>query len=201
MANPMPFAFAIFGFALALYGARWITASPTTLSSSPLSEALNYAVLIGGSAQLLAGILGLIRGMAYPAYVTSTFGIWLIGFFFLTTQGATQKDFSPQDVSWFLLLLVIPTAIMAVPAFVHRDIPFIIAFVMILALLLLSGIGFLDVANAVTSAAASKSEPNLTVAVNLVKASSYCAFIGAAAIWWSLAKEVYVTTGVLRAKK
>jgi hypothetical protein len=35
--------------------------------------ALNYAVLIAGIAETLAGVLGLIKGIAYPAYVTSIF--------------------------------------------------------------------------------------------------------------------------------
>jgi hypothetical protein len=38
---------------------------------------LDYAVLVAGIAEVIARVLVVIRGIGYPAYVTSTFGVWL----------------------------------------------------------------------------------------------------------------------------
>jgi len=43
-------------------------------------------------------VLGVIRGVGFPAYVTSTFGIWLLGFFLLATTGAHDKAFTANAV-------------------------------------------------------------------------------------------------------
>jgi hypothetical protein len=80
-----------------------------------------------GIAETLAGLLAIIRGTAYPGYVTSVFGIWLIGFYLLITSGAASKAFTPDALAWYVLVLVVPVVILAVPAVVHREIAFIIA--------------------------------------------------------------------------
>jgi len=93
---------------------------------------------------------------------------------------------------------VVPVALLAVPSIVHRNIPFIIAFVAILVLLLLLGLGYHELHNAIAAATKAKTAPDLSGAVNLLKASAWFGFIGAVAIWWVFARDVYRTTGVLR---
>ena len=83
----MPVAYGLFAFALAVYGIRFASVSAATLAAGPATVALNYAVLIAGIAETLAGVLAVIKGSAYPGYVTSVFGIWLIGFYLLITTG------------------------------------------------------------------------------------------------------------------
>ena len=79
-------------------------------------------------------MLAVIRGLAYRGYVTTIFGIWLFGFYLLITSGAANKAFTPDALAWYVLVLVVPVALLAVPSIVHRNSPFIIAFVAIVVL-------------------------------------------------------------------
>jgi GPR1/FUN34/yaaH family len=198
MADPMPMAYGLFGFALAVFGVRFATVDATSLAAGSTTVALNYAVLVAGIAETLAGVLGVIRGMGYPAYVTSTFGIWLLGFYLLATSGAHDKTFTANALAWYVLILVVPVAIMAVPAFVHRNYAFSIAFLTILATLVLAGLGFHSLYNAITSATAHKTPPDVSNAVDLVKASGWTAWAAAIALWYVFAREVYKLTGVIK---
>lgn len=82
LADPLPIAFGIFAFVFTVYGVRFVGVDADTLTG-PTTDALNYAILIGGIAQLLGGVLALFRGITHSAWVSSIFGIWLIGFYFL----------------------------------------------------------------------------------------------------------------------
>jgi succinate-acetate transporter protein len=201
MGDPMPVAYGLFAFALAVYGVRFSGVSAATLAAGPETVALNYAVLIAGIAETLAGILAVIRGSAYPGYVTSVFGIWLIGFYLLITSGAASKEFTPDALAWYVLVLIVPVVILAVPAAIHRELAFTVAFVALIVLLLLLGLGYHNLSNALSAAAASGKPPAVSTAVDLVKASSWFGFLAAVAIWWVFAREVYKTTGLLRPRR
>jgi succinate-acetate transporter protein len=198
MGDPMPIAYGLFAFALAVYGIRFASVSAATLTAGPETMALNYAVLIAGLAEVLAGVLGVIRGNSYPGYVTTTFGIWLIGFYLLVTSGAASKEFTPDALAWYVLILVVPVAILAVPAIMHREIAFTIAFAALIVLLLLLGLGYHSVNHALSAAAATGKPPALSAAVGLLQASSWFGFAAAAAIWWVFGREVLRNAGLLR---
>jgi succinate-acetate transporter protein len=132
---------------------------------------------------VLAGVLAIIKGIAYPGYVTAIFGLWLIGFYLLVTSGAASKEFTPDALAWYVLILVVPVAILAVPAVMHREIAFAAAFVALIVLLLLLGLGYHSVNHALSAAAASGKPPALSAAVDLLQASSWFGF-AAAAMWW-----------------
>lgn len=198
MADPLPVALALFAFALGIYAVRFIPAHISTLQAGSATVGLNYAVLVAGIAETLAGLFGIVRGVAYPSYVTATFGIWLIGFYLLVTQGAESKEFTPNALAWYVLALVVPVAILAVPAIVHRNIPFVIAFIALIVLLLTLGIGYHEVYSQVSAAAAGGHAPSLGGATNLLKVSGWAGLIAALAIWFAMAKEVYAATGVLK---
>jgi hypothetical protein len=198
MADPMPIAFALFAFALGVYFIRFQGVNAGTLASGPTTEALNYAVLAGGIAETVGGVLGIIRGIGYPAYVTTTFGIWLLGFYLLITSGAASKEFTPDALAWYSLVLIVPVAILAVPAFVHLNIPFMIAFLALLGLLLFLGLGYHSLNDQLVTAAATKSAPHLGTAVDLLKVSAWCGLVAALAIWAVFAQEVYQLTGLLK---
>ncbi|TAN30375.1 MAG: hypothetical protein EPN30_01160 [Actinomycetota bacterium] len=185
--DPTPVALAIFAFALAAYGVRFISVDGATLAAGPTTEALNYAVLAAAIAQAVSGFIAIIRGFAYPGYVTGTLGLWLFGFYMLVTSGAASKEFTPDALAWYVLLAVVPVVILSIPAFMHRNIPFMVAFVAITALLILLGLGYHDLYHALTAAAISKSAPSLSTAVDLVKTSAYFSFIAAIALWWAFA--------------
>jgi succinate-acetate transporter protein len=196
MSNPMPMAFGLFAFALTIYGVRFVDVSATTLSAGPASEALIYAVLAAAIAQILAGVLGVIRGQAFQGYVMATFGIWLFGLYMLFTHGASQKDFTPDAVGWYALVLLVPVAIMAVPEFIQRNVPVAVAFVAIIVLLALLGLGYHDLNGDLTSAAAAKRAPDVSGVVSMLKVSAWCAWVAAAAIWFVMARDLYRIMGI-----
>ena len=169
MADPMPVAFALFAFALGLYFVRFESVSPATIAAGSTTVGLNYAVLVAGLAEVLGGVLGMIRGIGYPAYVTTTFGLWLIGFYLLVTSGAANKEFTTNALAWYSLMLIVPVAILAVPAFAHRNLLFMIAFVALIGLLLFLGLGYHATYNQLTSAAAHKTAPSLGSAADLLQ--------------------------------
>lgn len=198
--DPTPIALALFGFSLAVYGVRYFSVSSTTLAAGAVTVGLNYAVLAGAIAEAVVGFLAVIRGFSYPGYVTATFGIWLFGFYMLVTSGVANKEFTPDALGWYVLVLIVPVAIMAVPAFVHRHVAFMVAFIAILALLALLGLAYHDVYNAVGAANATKTAPSFSTPVTLLKTSAYFGFIAAIALWWEFAYGVYKATGVVRSK-
>ena len=51
-------------------------------------------------------MLAVIRGLAYRGYVTTIFGIWLLGFYLLITSGAANEAFTPDALAWYVLVLV-----------------------------------------------------------------------------------------------
>jgi len=198
VADPVPTGVALFAFALALYGVRFAAVKETTLVAGPVTIGLNYAVLVAAIAESLCGILALVRGVTYPGYVLSIFGIWLWGFYFLITAGAGNKAFTPDALAWYAFLLDVPVILMAVPAFVHRNIPFMVAFVGLILLVFFLGLGYHDVYNAINTATATKSPPKLSSSVSLLKISAYAGFVASAALFWVFAVDVYEATGVLR---
>lgn len=201
VADPVPTGVALFAFALAVYGVRFVDVKEATLVAGPVTIGLNYAVLVAAIAESLCGILALIRGVTYPGYVLSVFGIWLWGFYFLITAGAASKDFTPNALAWYAFLLDVPVIIMAVPAFVHRNIPFMVAFVGLILLVFFLGLGYHDVYNAISTATATKSPPRLATPVSLLKISAYAGFVASAALFWVFAVDVYQATGVIRGRR
>ena len=201
VADPVPTGVALFAFALALYGVRFVGVKETTLVAGPVTIGLNYAVLVAAIAESVCGLLALMRGLGYPGYVLSIFGIWLWGFYFLITAGAGSKEFTPDALAWYAFLLDVPVILMAVPAFVHRNIPFAVAFIGLIVLVFFLGLGYHDLYNALNTAAATKSPPKLSSPVSLLKVSAYAGFVASAALFWVFAVDVYRATGVLQARR
>lgn len=216
MADPTPIAFGIFGFALFLYGVRFVNVAPATLTGAT-TYAATYGILVAGLAETIVGLFAIVRGMFYPGTVLGLFGMWLIGLFLLLTNvddsplanvpagnakamavaKATVTAWHAGSVGWYVLALLVPLALVAVPAFVMRNLPFCIAFVTLIALIALLGLAFTSIYYIVSDAARGGSG-NLSAPVTLLKASAYCAFAAAATIWFVMAKEVYLMTGVIK---
>ncbi len=165
-----PVAIALFGFTLALFGLQYAL-------DIHVVAGLNYALLVSGAAEVLCGFLCLARGLAYSGYVLAIYGFWVVGLYLLLTVGVGSKAFTTDAVAWYVLLQLVPTVYLAVPAFVFRHVPFIVAFLAIAGLILALGIG---------TAAGSDV---------LTRASGWFAFVGAAAIWFVGGGEVLRNTG------
>lgn len=194
IADPIPMAAAVLAIQLTLYVFRWISVTPATLATSPLTTAVNYSILTAAIAQIGAGVLCLIRGSAYTGYIATTFGIWLLGFYLL----ATNPHADPDAVAWYLFALIVPLVLIMVPAVVHRRIAFVIAFGAIIVLLFLAGFAFHDVHNVLAAAEKAKSAPDLSTAVDLLRASAWFALITVLALFWLVGRGVLEGAGVLR---
>ncbi len=185
MANPLPIAFGIFGFSFLVYSVRFVGVSADTLTG-PTSEALSYALLIGGIAELLGGLLAIIKGIAHSGWTMSVLGIWLIGFFLLIqhTDPAAVSDprilqtgadgkplpasaasalqqvnvaaWHAASLSWFMLMLAVPVLILAIRPVLDRNITLIIVFAGVIAVAILFGLAFHDVYTTLTDVAQGK---------------------------------------------
>jgi hypothetical protein len=198
VADPVPIGTALFAFALAIYGVRFSNVRAATVSAGPVTVGLNYAVLIAAISESICGLLAVMKGLTYKGYILGIFGIWLWGFYFLITAGVADKTFTPDSVGWYALLLCIPAIIMAVPAVKDRNIPLSTAFGGLIVLQFFLGLGYHEVWNAVSGAAATHSAPNLSTAVTMLKISAWAGWVASAALFWLFAVEVYESTGVLR---
>ncbi|MFT4081401.1 MAG: GPR1/FUN34/YaaH family transporter [Nocardioides sp.] len=219
MTDPLPISFGLFGFAFLVYAVRFIDVSSSTITG-PTSDALDYALLVGGVAELLAGVLALARGATpHSAWVNGLFGTWLIGFFLLiihttpegaaaaapTTAGgqslpsstvtalqsANESAWHAESVAWFVLCLAIPVIILAIRPIMDRNIVLSIVFLGVIAVIFLFGFGFHEVYQQVSDVVSLKAkEPDLGTAVNLLRISAYCALVAGAGLLFLLGKAV-----------
>ena len=126
----------LFTFGLAL---SWVFIAEVVEHKA--AGALVYGLLIGGMGQLLAGTLALIRRDNYLGTLLVTYGIWLIGFHFLSRNPELGV---PDARAWWSLALIVPSLILVIPAVRERSVPIISAFVFLIALELLLGLALLN---------------------------------------------------------
>ncbi|MGZ4541882.1 MAG: hypothetical protein ACXVXI_01905 [Mycobacteriaceae bacterium] len=126
--------------------------------------ALVFGLLVGGIGQVGAGVIAIIRRDNYLGNLLLTYGIWLIGFHFLSLNA---KLGTPDARAWWSFALIIPSLLLLVPAVRGRSIPIIAAFVFLIALEFFLGLALL---NADTSW--------------LGKAVGWCAFLAAIPIYF-----------------
>lgn len=198
ISDPIPTAFALLAFTLTLYGIRYSTIDSDTVVAGSTSVALEYAALVVAIGVPLCGVLGLIRGMAYPGYITTIVGLWFIGFFMIVTKGAHTEAFTPNAISAYAGVLVIPLIILAIPAIAHRNVPFIVAFAALTVMVALLAVGNHVLFNSLADAAKSKTAPDFSSAVHLAQVSSWFAFVAAGALWYVFARQILAATGVTK---
>lgn len=216
MADPTPIAFGIFGFALFLYGVRFADVSAATLTGAT-TYAATYGILIAGLTQASIGLFAIVRGMFYPGTILGLFGMWLVGLFLLLTHvdtspmtkapagdrqaealaKATVAAWHAGSVGWYVLALLVPLVLLAVPAIVQRSWLLVAAFAALIALVALLGLAFHGI-YAILTDTTSGGSGDLSGPVALLQISGYVAFAAAAVIWVVMAKEVYEITGVLK---
>ncbi|MGH3393277.1 MAG: GPR1/FUN34/YaaH family transporter [Streptosporangiaceae bacterium] len=172
----------LFGFALFLYGIQFVVYANAAPGAATSSVATIYAVLIAAIGETLAGVLYLLRGQGYQASVLCGFGLWLLGLYLLLTLGAENKSFAPDAVGWYAIALIVPVAFMAIPSVLHRNVPFILAFVALIGVLLFLGVGFLSANLA--------AKPPIPPSASLLRVSGIFAWIATAPLWYSAARIV-----------
>jgi len=122
------------GFAIAMLG-FWL------LLGTEMTGALIFALLMAGIAETLAGLFEIVRGQTYIAAILTTFGLWIVGYYFLLTVGAGMHLVTNQGIGLFILLLNIPIGYFSVPALASKRLPLIAALGLIIVLLILVGLG------------------------------------------------------------
>lgn len=129
-----PMALIVLGFTLAVTGVGFAF-DPTALVG------IYYAILVGGIALVITSMLCLNHGLHYPGYINGIIGCWLIGLFLLLTFGVDDKDFTSHATGWYALLMAVPSLILTIPAYLHRDnIAFMIAAPVLTALFITMGL-------------------------------------------------------------
>ena len=126
--------------------------------------ALVFGLLVGGIGQVVAGVIAIIRRDNYLGNLLLTYGIWLLGFHFLSLNA---KLGTPDARAWWSLALIIPSLLLLVPAVRERSIPIIAAFVFLIALEFFLGLALLN-----------------TDTSWLGKAVGWCAFLAAIPIYF-----------------
>jgi len=134
--NPNIFALGAFGFSLAMLGIELTFAHAAAGGAT-------YGVLFAGTLEFIGGMWLIAKGESYLASIVTLFGGWLLGFFFLMTQGKVLGIANPTGFGWYNLALLPPIAILAIPAFKMRKPKLIGAFVALFGLVLFFGVGFL----------------------------------------------------------
>ncbi len=141
--NPGIFTLLGFGYSVAVFGVQQL------LPPNPaFIGAAVYALLVGAIAEFIGGMWCYVRGETYIASITATFGAWLIGYFFLLTQGAKLKYFHPYSSAIFCLVLIPPVIMLTIPAIKFRVTALAWASIFLIGLLLFAGLASLPVANA-----------------------------------------------------
>ena len=135
MGNPGVFGLASLGFALAVLGFQFVAPGQGT------GGATTYAVLVAAIGETAAGLLSIARGDTWFAAVLTTFGAWLFGYFFLITSDPAKGLITPKSNGLFILLLIVPLAYYALPAFRLRLVPLSLCFVGIALALAFLGFG------------------------------------------------------------
>jgi|GEM_PF-1064561 len=134
--NPNMFGLAAFGFSLFLLGMELVV-------SHEIAGAALYAVFFAGMLEFIAGMWMLAKGESYFATILTVFGMWLLGFFLLMTQGKAIGVFNGMSAGWYMLSIEPPIIMLAIPAFIQRKGVLSAAFVALFLLVLALGLGFM----------------------------------------------------------
>jgi succinate-acetate transporter protein len=173
MGDPKIPGLTIFAFLLAMLGVQFVAVPGA-------AAGVVFAILVASIAETISGVLSIQRGESYVGAILCMFGIWLFGLFLLQLLLEMNIFGSPAGVAWYALILVIPVAYMAVPAVAHRNVPLVIAFLTIIAALILLGIALLA--------------PSSTAEL----VCGLCCWAAALSIWYIAFKDVLAATGLKR---
>ena len=135
LGNPGVFGLASLGFALAVLGFQFVDAGART------SGATVFAVLVAAIGETTAGLLSIARGDTWFAAVLTTFGAWLFGYYFFITSDPKAGLLTAKGNGLFILLLLVPLAYYAIPAFKLRLTTLALVFVAIFLALACIGFG------------------------------------------------------------
>ncbi len=134
--NPGIFPLLLFGYSLAVLGVE-------LLVTPAAAGALAFAIFVAAVGETVGGLWELARGETYIGTIVTTFGIWLLGLFLLETLGSVLGLVTPPTLATYFLVLLIPIALLAIPAFKNgMGWPIRGAFVALFLLVVFAGLNF-----------------------------------------------------------
>ena len=193
--NPMPIALGLLAFQLLIFGVEWWNTDVATIGKSGVAAANEYSLIVAGLAQFTAGVICFFRGEGYRGQIAAMFGLWLVGFFLL----ARDEKAPPLSAAWFLFGLVLPLAVIMIPAILSKVWPFVVAFGSIIVMCFTAGFGFRGINNESAKAAAGGT-PHLDTYVTLLHVASVFAWICVVALVVIMVEDLLRDAGVLKPK-
>jgi len=91
--NPSTLAVEAFAYAMFVFGVFELGCEPT-------GTALTFTLLFAGIAELIGGVMNIIKGETYLGSVTAFFGSWLLGFYFLAQADAWGVPSASTSSHW-----------------------------------------------------------------------------------------------------
>ncbi|MEX0428406.1 hypothetical protein AB3X52_12315 [Nocardioides sp. DS6] len=193
--NPMPIALGLLAFQLLIFGVEWWNTDVATIGKSGVAAANEYSLIVAGLAQFVAGIICFFRGEGYRGQIAAMFGLWLLGFFLL----ARDEEAPPMSAAWFLFGLILPLAIIMIPAILSRIWAFVIAFGAIIGMCVTAGFGFRGISLESAKAAAGAT-PHLDGYVTLLHVAAVFGWVCVTALAWLMVEDLCREHGVLKPK-
>lgn len=125
--NPNIFSLSAFSFSLLCLGSL-------LLFTPQAAGAALYAVLYAAILEIIGGMWNIANGDGYVGGIVTTFGGWLLGYYFLMTQGRALHLFTNASVATYMFALLPPLIVIAIPAFLMKK-PLLIYIFLMLGLL------------------------------------------------------------------
>jgi len=128
-----------FGFGVAVLGVQQLVPNRPEFIAAAV-----YALIVAALAEFVGGLWAFLRGETYLGSIGTTFGVWLVGYYLMLTGGITAAVYN--------FALVIPVALLMIPAVKFRLHLFTAIFLFLLLLLLFLGLANTPIAAATTMA-------------------------------------------------
>lgn len=140
ISDPSIFLLLGFGFGLAVLGVQQLMpAKPELLGAA------TYATLVAAICEFIGGLWAFARRDTYLGAIGATFGAWLIGYYLLVTEGVASQIYHPQSAGLYCFALIIPVALLALPAIKLKLTVFTAIFVFLILLLFFLGMAGMPV--------------------------------------------------------
>jgi succinate-acetate transporter protein len=136
-----------FGFGVAVLGVQQLVPNRPEFIAAAV-----YALIVAALAEFVGGLWAFLRGETYLGSIGTTFGVWLVGYYLMLTGGITAELYHPYSAAVYNFALVIPVALLMIPAVKFRLHLFTAIFLFLLLLLLFLGLANTPIAAATTMA-------------------------------------------------
>jgi len=127
-------------FSLSAFGFSLISLGVELVYSREAAGAALYGVLFAAILEIIGGMWNMANGESYLGGIVTTFGGWLLGYYFLMTQGRVLKLFTDISVATYMLGLIPIIIILAIPAIYLKKRILIFTFVALTGVVIFLGL-------------------------------------------------------------